>query len=504
MNKSLRNVLLASTAFGLLLASPAHAADSTAETLAALQAQVTALQKQLADLQAKEKTRDATVAKAVKAAEKAESSAMGEKKEILPGVSVKLGGYVAVEGVYRDKNMTTDVNSSYRSIPFANSLNSHTDEFRGSARSTRLSLLAEGKPDADTKLEAFFETDFGASGTTSNSVQTNSYTPRLRHGYTTVERKDWGFYFLGGQAFSLATMNKKGMKARSEAGVQTIDASGPPGFVYTRSPQIRFVKSFADEKLNVGLSFESPEVNFGGITPPATVTARNGGSSPLNPDATYSNNFAPDVIAKLSYDNSYGHFEVFGLARFFRDVVNANGHNNYAMGFGGGVGAYIPVFDKKLDIAASFLGGKGIGRYSSVQLPDFAFSETGGIRPLTQMSALVGFIAHPTPEWDAYLYLGAEKIMRDSQGNAGDDYGYGSTSINTAGCYTLGGACDAQTKMVWQVSPGFWYQAYKGDYGSMRVGGQYSLTRRDAFSGTAGAPHAFENTFMMSLRYAPF
>jgi len=494
MKKSLRTVLLASTAIGFLLASPAHAADSTADALKALQAQVNALQKQLVAIQAKEKTRAAKEAKM--AAMPATATESG-KKEILPGVSLKLGGFVAMEGLYRDHNQETDMATSTNTgIPFDNEVDAHHDEFRGSARQTRLSLLAEGKVDEDTKLAAYIESDFMGSGTNSSSVQTNNYVPRLRHAYATVNRDDWGFYFLGGQTWSLASMYKSGLEANKAVGVTTIDGAGAPGYVYTRSPQIRFVKSFADKKLNVGLSLESPQVNFGGITVPTGITAST---------SSLSSDFAPDVIAKIAYDSKYGHYEVFGLTRFFRDVQNSNGHNNYAMGVGGGAGAYVSIIPKKLEIAANFLGGKGIGRYASAQLPDLAFTPTGGIKPLTQLAALIGIHGHPTSTLDLYLYAGAQKIMREDQGGGGTTYGYGNTTADNSGCYAIGGTCQAQTQMVWQISPGLWKTVYAGDYGKMKVGAQYSLTRRDAFSGADNlAPHAYENTAMLSFRYFPF
>lgn len=506
MNKPLRAALLATTALGFLLTAPAHAAeDSTAEALKALQAQVNALQKQLATMQAKEKARaeaEATKAAATPAAPAvaaaAPAPAEAGKKEILPGVSVKLGGFVAMEGVYRDQNQSSDMSSNLNTgIPFENSLNAHTDEFRASARQTRLSILAEGKPDENTKLAAFVEGDFMGAGTNSSSVQSNNYTPRLRHAYATVDREDWGFHFLGGQAWSLASAYKSGLANSQAVGVPTIDSAGPPGYVYTRSPQIRFVKSLADNKVNLGLSLEEPEVNFGGVTVPTGITAN---ASNLSSD------FAPDVIAKIAYDSSFGHYELFGMTRFFRDVVNSSGHNNYAMGVGGGVSAYIPLIPKKMELAANFLGGKGIGRYASAQLPDFAFTETGGIKPLTQMAAMVGVIGHPDPTWDLYLYAGAQKVIREAEGGGGTTFGYGNFTANNVGCYALdSGACQAQTETVWQITPGLWKTVYKGDYGNMKLGAQYSLTRRDAFTGLNNQdPHAFENIVMMSFRYSPF
>lgn len=505
MASSLRTALLATSAIGFLLSStPAMAASSTADAIKALQEQVNALQKQLADMQTKEAAR--AQAEAVKAATPAPVAVAAaapakddkDKKEILPGVTVKLGGYIAMEGLYRSKNQASDMSSGLNTgMPFANSTNAYSDEFRGSARQTRLSLLMEGKPDNDTALGAYVETDFMGSGSNSSSVQSNNYTPRLRHAYMTVDREDWGFHFLGGQNWTLASLYKKGLTPRQEAGVATIDSAGPPGYVWTRAPQIRFVKDFDDKNLNVGLSFESPQINMTGLGAATGITST---ASGLSADV------APDVIAKIAYDTSFGHYEIFGLTRFFRDVVSATGENNYAMGVGGGLGAFIPVVPKILDIQANVMAGKGIGRYSSAQLPDIAFTPEGGIKPLTQMTAMVGLIGHATPTLDLYLYGGAEKILRQDEAGGGNTYGYGNSTANNALCYYLnGGTCQAQTKSVWQISPGFWNTVYKGVYGNIKVGGQYSLTRRDTFTGINNQdPHVIENTGMLSIRYAPF
>lgn len=494
MKTKVRTLLLATTAMGLFLAAPAQAADGTADAIKALQAQVNALQKQLTEMQSKETERaKAEAAKPAAAAPAATAAATDkDKKEILPGVSVKLGGYIAMEGLYRDKNQGQDMSSNLNaSIPYDGALNSHQDEFKGSARQTRLSLLAEGKPSNTLSLAAFVESDFMGTGSNSSSVQSNNYVPRLRNAYATMDHSDWGLQVLAGQSWSLASLFKTGITPRQEAGVMTIDSAGPPGYVWTRSPQVRVVKSLADKKINLGLSVESPSANTTGLGTPAV--------------ATYSSDFAPDVIAKAAFDTSYGHYEVFGMTRFFRDIVNANGHNNYAVGYGGGVGAFVPMFSKKLDLVAHLTMGRGMGRYASAQLPDFAYTETGDINPLTQMTAMVGFIGHPTPTWDIYAYAGGQRVLRDAQGGGGTTYGYGNWTANNSGCNTIGGTCQAQTKTVWQVTPGFWNTIYKGDYGNVKVGGQYSFTRKDAFSGTNSiAAHAYENMVFMSFRYAPF
>ncbi|HBM90766.1 MAG TPA: hypothetical protein DD400_02670, partial [Rhodospirillaceae bacterium] len=363
--------------------------------------------------------------------------------------------------------------------------------------------LAEGKPTDDTNLDAYLEVDFQGSATTSTGTKTNSYVPRLRHAYMTMESEEWGGYILVGQAYSLATSYKSGLAPRKESGLKVIDASTVPGYVYTRSPSLRVVKSFADNRAHLGLSFEGAYTYTGGITTPTGVTISNAGAGSMA-NNNYSLEYAPDVIAKFAYDSDYGHYEVFGLTRFFRDIVGtSNFHKNYAMGLGAGASAYVSLVPKKLELVANVIGGRGVGRYASASMPDVAFTPSGDIKPITQLVGSVGLVGHPSPAWDIYLYAGAEKVMRQDYSDT--TYGYGSSLIDNSGCYTQGGTCSAQTEMVYQLTPGFWAQFYKGNMGTMKFGAQYSYTRRNAFSGLNNqAPHADENTVMVSFRYYPF
>src|SRR5579884_2871755 len=67
-------------------------------------------------------------------------------------VSVTLGGFIAMESVYRSRNESADIGSSYNGVPFSNQPTAHMSELRGSARQSRLSLLVQGDADADTHL----------------------------------------------------------------------------------------------------------------------------------------------------------------------------------------------------------------------------------------------------------------------------------------------------------------------------------------------------------------
>jgi len=503
MKTNMKKLLLISTAIGFVLTAPAKAAESNSDAIKVLQAQVKALQKQLDALQAEQKEQ----AKAAAASAAKTPTVTGESgKEILPGVKIKVGGFADVTGIYRSKNQTADLLSPIQAIPFEGNANAHQSEFRGTARASRLSLLASGDVDKDMSLGAYFETDFLGAARTANSIETNSYTPRLRQAYATVDRNDLGFHFLGGQAWSLTTMNKTGIQPRKENLPMVIDVTMVPGTIYTRNVQVRFVKDMFDNKAALGLSLESPQVNLGGVSAPSGVAVTNlGTSSSFDAANSFSTDVAPDIVGKLAVDPGWGHYEAFGLVRFFHDNITATFENKYATGFGGGVAAILPVVKNKLTLQANAIAGEGIGRYGPALLPDIAFDAAGNIRPLTQYMAMGGIVFNPDHTWDLYTYAGIEKVFRDNLGASGVGYGSTFAGQDNSVCYTTTSGCNAQNSSIWQVAPGFWKRLYKGDHGTMQVGAQYSFTRRNTFSDINGtAPHAYNHIVYTTFRYSPF
>lgn len=120
-------------------------------------------------------------------------------------VSVKLGGFVDMSNIYRDKNLTAGPATPWGAFPYSGNPNAHASEYRPTAQLSRFSLLIEGKPARGVTVEAYVESDFGGSGSNSNAVQTNSYVPRMRQAYLAADDRDLGLHFLAGQAWSLTT-----------------------------------------------------------------------------------------------------------------------------------------------------------------------------------------------------------------------------------------------------------------------------------------------------------
>jgi len=444
------------------------------------------------------------------------------------GLTITPGGYFAAEAVWRQRNETADIGSSFNAIPFPGTSNAALSEFRGSARQSRLTVGVSGRAGA-TRLSGYWESDFLSAGVTSNSNESNSYTLRLRQFWGQAAWSD-GSGVMAGQAWSTLTTEKKGVAARNEFAPQVIDAQYVAGFDWARQWQIRAWKGFANRAWIVG-AIEGAQQTFSAHGNATNFLIGSTGGSLLNATANYSTDPSPDIVAKLVFEPGFGHYEIKALGRVFRDRVYdpsgaAGGTHNFQT-YGGGIGVAavwsvdVPTEHGKTrdgaDVGISALWGRGIGRYGTSQLPDMTVRPNGEVVPIRAAQGLVSLEMHPTRRLDIYGYGGAEYEYRTSflRGAAGE--GYGSALFNNAGCTVElaptgafapgapGGAnppCNADTRALWQAAAGFWYRVYQGPAGAFQWGLQYSYTSRNTWSGAAGLqPQALDNMLFASVRY---
>ncbi len=436
------------------------------------------------------------------------------------GVTVTLGGFIEATGIYRSRNEVADVGSNFNTgIPYPNSPLYNEPEFRITSRQSRISLNAAADPDPVTHLDAYYETDFLGAAPTANSVESNSYNLRIRLLYAMYERSDLGLHILAGQDWSLVTLNTKGLEGyvADQSVPYTIDAQYVPGFNWARQAQFRISKDWGKQYW-LAFSVENPQANYAlgpnGAVPSSvgSVNAFNPGGSLYFSGTNYSDDIAPDFVAKAAVDEPFGHFEVFGLGRLFHDRVSfapAGGANYTTFGGGLGGGGIVHVIPKRLDFQTSFLIGDGIGRYGSAQLPDATIGANGQAVPLPEISVLTGLIAHPLLNMDWYTYAGEEAVTRPATfSDKGKGYGYGSPLYSNANCnaeFGVGGACVGNTAAIWQATTGIWYKLYHSpDFGSLQLGLQYSYTHRTALSGIGPTPKTDDNMVFFSLRLFPF
>lgn len=485
-----------------------------------------AAQQQAASVQATQQQQAAQIASVAPAAPEQPPLPKGSFK-VGPGLTVTLGGFIAAEGAYRTRNEGVTINSNFNTgMPLRNNPNFYVPSTTITAQQSRLSLLAQGQLDPAQTVTGYFETDFLSAGSSSNSNESNSYTLRLRQAWGAYDNTDYGLHFLGGQAWSLATLYRVGLVPRQENVPLTIDAQYVVGFNWARQAQFRIAKDFDDHKVWLGLSLENPQTTFSSSAGPNCFTNANAttqlgggtlnyttcGGSNENAIQAYSQTIAPDIIAKLAMDPGYGHYEVYGLLRFLGGRVSyastGTGKNYWTTGQGIGGGMILPVVAKKLDFQLSGLIGQGVGRYASGQLPDATFSQQGQIAPLSEYSILGGFVGHPTPMIDVYAYGGAEGAMSKPYGTNG---GYGNPNFALGGCNVELGSCSANTSGLLEGTVGAWWRMIRSDYGTLQVGAQYEYINRNTFQGVFSStnrntlsPSTAENMFLVSFRYLPF
>ena len=468
------------------------------------------------------------------------------------GVELTPGGFVAAETVNRQRAIGGDVNTQFSAIPFTGQTAGEFSEFNASARQSRLSVLAEGKlPSA--VLRGYVETDFLSAGTTSNDNQSNSYTLRLRQAWAQAALND-NWTLTGGQMWSLATEYAKGLDNLSEAIPLTIDAQYNVGFTWERQYGFRAVKKVSD-RLWLGGSVEEPQtLNIGGHNLPTLLYQSVGAGGGLySSTANYTFNYAPDLIGKAAYQTDWGHFEIFGVGRFFRDRVYPNGplppgapqppttsalgaYNTKTSGGGLGVNGRLWLNNKTLVLGAHVLIGDGIGRYSSAQLADTTAHTDGSLELLTGGSTLGTVEWHPNPRLDLYGYYGGEFDKRAYYATGyfvttpGPTFGqpiltgYGAPTNPVFGCYVEvlpvaspnGGGnvpgtaanCNADTRNFQEGTAGYWFRFYKGSHGTLQQGIQYSYAIRhtwlgigDPAAGLTNSPKAIDNMVFTSFRY---
>ena len=497
------------------------------------------------------------------------------------------GSYIAGETVYRTHATGGDIPTAFSALPYEHANAYALSEFYGGARQSRVALMAEGRPSWGT-LRGYYEADWLGTGITSNNNESNSYVFRERVLWAQAALQN-GWAFTGGQLWSLATEDRKGISNLSGDILlpQTIDPNYVPGFVWARQYGFRVTKTF--DHMAFGIAAENPQILYSatlaGDTPYAVLgsAGANGGNynaavstcSPSTSIVNYTNeanggvnsylpvyktvnscanitnisfNVMPDILVKAAFDPKIGHFEVFGIGRYAHETVfpgettNGNlygglkdivtgatvapalstaGSYNNSIALGGlGASGRVFLFANRLTVGLKGLYGPGVGRYGATTLSDVTSAADGELSPLHNLSGLSTVEIVATPRLTLYANyggdyasrnsgvgstLGAPTAARSAAGVWGGTWaapakaavGYGSPLLSNSACLTSaapgyngsstgfypGGSCGAQTKDVQELTAGYWYDFYKGDYGRLRQSIQYGYASRESWSG---------------------
>jgi hypothetical protein len=451
------------------------------------------------------------------------------------------GSFIAGETVWRSAATGGGLNTAFTGVPLQYADAAKMTEFQGTGRQSRLALKAVGKLPYMT-MTGYYEMDWLGTGITSNNNQSNSYVLRQRQLWVDAKLTN-GWDFSGGQGWSLTTETTQGLTRGTEILPASIDPQYVAGFVWTRQYSFRMSKNFGKSTF-AGISVENAET----LNPAGTIALNSGttillgsggtGGGLYNSTSNYSFNLTPDFVAKIAVEPGWGHWELFGLGRSFRDRIYVTGStpsttNNTEWGGGLGGGFRGALFDKKVTIGLKGLWGEGVGRYGSSTIADVTIKPNGVISPLHGFSGLSTVELNPNKRLTVYLNYGGDYIARDIFSTTAN-VGYGNPMATMTGCnneipatttYSNSGTgfgnssnpanCGGNTKDVQESTVGYWYNIYSGPMGRLRQGLQYSYIRRDLWSGVgsttytgtggianpSGGAHGDDNMIFTSFRF---
>lgn len=458
-----------------VVASEQLTSAENAAAVASLSSAVTGLKTQESALSKTVSTEAAKVKKAM------DSPAVLRYK----GITLRPSGFFNGESVYRTHATGGELPTAFSSIPYEHADSYSLSETYITGRQSRIALLAEGKMGWGV-MRAYLEGDFLGTGTTSNDNQSASYVYRQRVAMAEIETNSH-WTFSGGQGWTLAAENTKGIStAVSNMNLPLqIDPNYVAGFVWNRGGGFRVTRSF--RKAAVAVSVENPQLlytaSLAGSTPYAVLgsAGNNGGAfnatisgcTPSTSIVNYTNqalgttnvgvpvyktvnscanlanisfNQAPDGLAKVAFDPGWGHYEVFGIARFGHETIYPGETTNSTLYGGlkdiatgatvapalsaatsisdsivlGGAGASVrvPVIPQRLSVGAKGLYGAGVGRYGDSTLSDVTANAWGGLSPIHNFSGLGTVEITPVERLVIYAYYGGDYAAREDNSNS--------------------------------------------------------------------------------------
>jgi hypothetical protein len=164
-----------------------------------------------------------------------------------------------------------------------------------------------------------------------------------------------------------------------------------------------------------------------------------------------------------------------------------------------------------------------IGRYGSGQLADVTEDSTGALHPISAVHFLGGLTWQPCSPLQIYTYYGLENANKADFAKGRIGFGYGSEFYDedvppvgkSFGGLTSGLTSSGQIQQIDQITIGDWYSFYQGNYGTLKLGLQYSFTQDHYFSGVSavnsisgaaighfiGGPTVNDHMFFASVRY---
>lgn len=467
------------------------------------------------------------------------------------GITIAPNGFLEGSMIWRQRAEGATTSSTYSGTPLNGVQNAGLSEFRMSAQNSQFGFNFYGDA-GKVKFTGQWQMDLNAPSYGSTLIaSSNNFVPRIRQAWANVATPG-GWTFMAGQTWDLGMLNRHLIDQFTEwlpVGDDNGTFTGDPAS--NRVVQFRLTKNFWNNKAAFAVAVQGDgiyTVANDATTPTYVVglTDMNNGVAPCAGTASSANNSQvacginvnaqpyPAIWLKFAADpNSWGHFEVGFLGRFFRDRVLANtgslaatGTNHTADGYGIHFGTYLTL-SKKVGFYLNALGGRGIGQFLNSHLADVTLSASNqttcpaltgttlgtsvcsdGPLPIKAGGVSAGPEFHLTPKLDVNFYGGAEYYQRTTNLLGYTGNGYGDTGV----------APGTDNKSLYEVMASVVYRWYNGPYGTFqtlvqpiwfeRTTWASSLAGSKCVSGT-GVFYGFDNCtakgsntmFFLSMRY---
>jgi hypothetical protein len=421
-------------------------------------------------------------------------------------------GFVDATFYARSTNVGSGIGTNFAGIPYGTAAAGHISETSFSTQNSRIGFRVDSTV-LGSKVLGYFEADFLGNQPSNVFVTSNSNTFRMRNVFVDVQRN--GFEILGGQDWSFATPNRKGLSPLPSDifYTQVMDTNYQVGLPWSRQTQFRFI-AHPTQDFAFGVSLENPQQYIGGsgglnaaaVTLPtglAAVVSQINNSATAAGTATGGGNYNvpnlhPDVIFKAAYDGHAGekilHVEAGGMVRSFKLALPTTPFTTHSATAGAGfVNANLEVV-KNFRLIANTFFGSGNGRYLFGTAPDFIVRPNGSISPIHSYSTVDGFELTVKKNTLIFGYYGGVYVKRnfalDADGKTLIGYGFNKSSANDNRTIQEG---------TFGITQTFWKNP---NYGALSLINQYSYLWRNPWSVAAGAPkETHTNMFWVNLRY---
>ena len=339
------------------------------------------------------------------------------------GTKVTLGGYIKLMAIYDDALVETgpykgDLLAAY-DVPLDGTANADEDEFRMTARESRIFMKTKSETDEGV-INTHFEGDFFGGSDNASHTWSGNDAFRIRHAYGSLTRGS--HEILAGQTWSTFM--------DLAAGVPAMDLAGDPGFSFVRQPQIRYQYNLRPGHY-MAVAIENPDRGLTAAGPVSFYT--NSGQS---------SDSMPDFVLKYFYANKRLTLSPRFIVRQFDLTDTATGESATGTGWGGALSSSVKAGPVKF--YATVMYGDGLGRYGGLgNMGDAGLTAANDVETTKFTSVNGGLTIELTPavKWT----VGAGWAEND------DDAYVGADAILTANATKT--AIGYHTNLKWAVSP---------------------------------------------------